>query len=139
MDERILGLARLLIVPGGIPEKAVPDAVHSAAAAGRRVRVLADLDLPAYRECPDSAGSGKDFWRIMATRKRPSAPRKSLCEQKPWEDEVLREVYAARDAYAAEHGYDLDRIYADLKRREASSRLRRVKAARWPGRSVELA
>lgn len=49
-------------------------------------------------------------------------------EQKPWEDEVLREVYATRDAYAAEHGYDLDRIYADLKRREAGSRVRRVKA-----------
>lgn len=64
----------------------------------------------------------------MATRKRPSALRKSLCEHKPWEDEVLREVYAVRDAYAAEHGYDLDRIYADLKRREASSRLRRTKA-----------
>jgi hypothetical protein len=64
----------------------------------------------------------------MATRKLPSAPRKSLCEQKPWVDEVLREVYAARDAYAAEHGYDLDRIYADLKLREASSRLRRTKA-----------
>lgn len=63
----------------------------------------------------------------MATRKRPSAPLKSWCE-KPWEDEVLREVYAARDAYAAEHGYDLDRIYRDLKRREASSRLRRMKA-----------
>ena len=64
----------------------------------------------------------------MATRKRPSALRKSLCEHKPWEDEVLREVYAVRDAYAAEHGYDLDRIYADLKRRKASSRLRRTKA-----------
>ena len=64
----------------------------------------------------------------MATRKRPSAPRKSLCEQKPWEDEILREVYAVRDAYAAEHGYDLDRIYADLKRREANSCLRLVKA-----------
>ena len=64
----------------------------------------------------------------MATRKRPSAPQKNLCEQKLWEDEVLREVYAARDAYAAEHGYDLDRIYADLKLREASSRLRRAKA-----------
>jgi hypothetical protein len=49
-----------------------------------------------------------------------------LPDQKPWEDEVLREVYAARDAYAAEHGYDLDRIYADLKQREANSRLRRV-------------
>jgi hypothetical protein len=64
----------------------------------------------------------------MATRKRPSAHRKSLSEQKPWEDEVLREVYAVRDAYAAEHGYDLDRIYTDLKRREANSRLRRANA-----------
>jgi hypothetical protein len=62
----------------------------------------------------------------MATQKRPSAPRKSLADQKPWEDEVLREVYTARDAYAAEHGYDLDRIYADLKNREAKSRLRRI-------------
>lgn len=40
---------------------------------------------------------------------------------------MLREVYA-RDAFAAEHGYDLDRIYADLKRQEAGSSLRRVKA-----------
>jgi hypothetical protein len=62
----------------------------------------------------------------MATQKRPSVPRKNLPEPRPWEDEVLREVYAIRDAYAAEHGYDLDRIYADLKRREAKSRLRRV-------------
>ena len=66
----------------------------------------------------------------MATRKLPSAPRKSLCEQQPWEDEVLREVYAARDAYAAEHGYDLDLIYRDLKRREASSQLRRAATVR---------
>jgi hypothetical protein len=33
-------------------------------------------------------------------------------------DEILREVHAVRDAYAAEHGYSLDRILADLKRRE---------------------
>jgi len=64
----------------------------------------------------------------MATQRQPSAPRKSLRERKPWEDEVLREVYEVRDAYAAEHGYDLDRIYADLKRREASSRLTRTDA-----------
>ncbi len=62
----------------------------------------------------------------MATQKRRSVPRKNSPDQKPWEDEVLREVFAARDAYAAEHGYDLDRIYADLKHREAKSRLRRA-------------
>ena len=62
----------------------------------------------------------------MAIQKRPSVPRKSSPDQKPWEDEVLREVYTARDAYVAEHGYDLDRIYADLKHREAKSRLRRA-------------
>ena len=62
----------------------------------------------------------------MATQKRPSVPLNSSFDQKPWEDEVLREVYTARDAYAAEHGYDLDRIYADLKHREANSRLRRA-------------
>lgn len=33
------------------------------------------------------------------------------------------DVYAARDAYSAEHGHDLDRIYADLKRRERGSSL----------------
>ncbi len=62
----------------------------------------------------------------MATQKRPSVPRKNSSKQKPWEDEVLRDLYVQRDAYAAEHGYDLDRIYADLKRRELKSRLRRV-------------
>jgi hypothetical protein len=65
----------------------------------------------------------------MATQRRPSVPRKNLSEQKPWEDEVLRDVYAQRDAYSAEHGYDLDRIYADLKCRESKSRLRRVNDA----------
>jgi hypothetical protein len=49
-----------------------------------------------------------------------------LPDQKPWEDEVLREVHEAREAYAAEHGFHLDRIYADLKSREAKSRLRRT-------------
>ena len=56
--------------------------------------------------------------------RRSSVRRKSLSEQKPWEDEVLQAVYATRDSYAAEHGYNLDQIYADLKRRETSSDLR---------------
>jgi predicted nucleic acid-binding protein len=33
LNERILELARLLVVPGAIPDKAGPDAVHIAAAA----------------------------------------------------------------------------------------------------------
>ena len=63
----------------------------------------------------------------MAIRKRQSVLRKNSSDRKPWEDEVLRTVYAVRDAYAAEHDYDLDRIYQDLKRREEGSRLRRTK------------
>lgn len=62
----------------------------------------------------------------MATQERQSAHPKSSSDYEPWEDEVLRDVYAARDDYAAEHGYDLDRIYADLKQREANSLLRKV-------------
>lgn len=64
----------------------------------------------------------------MAITKQPSAPRKNSSEQQPWEDEVLRDVYTERDAYAAEQGYDLDRLYADLKSREAKSSLRRINA-----------
>ena len=62
----------------------------------------------------------------MATQKRRSVHPKNLSELHRDDDEVLRQVYAARDAYAAEHGHDLDRIYADLKRRENQSRLPRV-------------
>ena len=57
----------------------------------------------------------------MGTRKRQSALQKNSSERSPWEDDILREVYAQRDAYAAEQDYDLDRIYADLKHREAKS------------------
>lgn len=61
----------------------------------------------------------------MATRKRQSVHSRISSDHEPWEEEVLREVYVTRDEYAAEHGYDLDRIYADLKQREAHSLLHR--------------
>ena len=40
VNERILKLARLLIVPGAIPENAAPDAIHIAAAAVERCEFL---------------------------------------------------------------------------------------------------
>ncbi len=60
----------------------------------------------------------------MAMQEQQSAHPKSSSDYEPWEDEVLRDVYAIRDDYSAEHGYDLDRIYADLKQQEVNSRLR---------------
>lgn len=62
----------------------------------------------------------------MAMQEQQSAHPKSSSECEPWEDEVLSEVYATRDDYAAEHGYNLDRIYADLKQREGNSLLRKA-------------
>ena len=64
----------------------------------------------------------------MAMEEQQSAHPKSSSDYEPWEDEVLRDLYAIRDDYSAEHGYDLDRIYADLKRREANSLLRQSSA-----------
>jgi len=61
----------------------------------------------------------------MLSQKRRSAHQKNSSDQKPWEDAVLRDLYAVRDAYAAEHGHDLERIYRDLKRKEERSSLRR--------------
>ena len=59
----------------------------------------------------------------MAMQEQQSVHPTSSSDYDPWEDEVLRDVYATRDNYAAEHGYDLERIYADLKEREANSLL----------------
>jgi hypothetical protein len=102
------------------PGQGSPDAAHIAAAAVEECEFLLTWNFRHIANIRIRREMG-GFFRTMATPKRPSVRRKSLSEQKPWEDEVLQEVYAERDSYAAEHGYDLDQIYADLKRREASS------------------
>lgn len=53
----------------------------------------------------------------MATRKPSSAPPTNSPDERWWEDEILRDLYAWRDTYSAAHGHDFKRIFADLKRR----------------------
>jgi hypothetical protein len=35
-----------------------------------------------------------------------------------WKDEIVEEVRAAREAYAAQFDYDLKRMFEDLKKKE---------------------
>ena len=123
LNGRILELARQLVVPGAIPDKAA----QMQRISPQRQWKSVNFYLPGTSGISRTfvfAGEWRGFLRTMTTPKRPSVRRKSFSEQKPGEDEVLQAVYAERDSYAAEHGYDLDQIYADLKRREASSDLR---------------
>ncbi len=125
MDERILEIAKLLVVPGAIPEKAGPDAVHIAAAAVAECEFLLTWN---FRHIAN-VRIRREVERILAKHgytKQQSVLRKNSSKPKPWEDEVLMDLYAARDAYSAEHDHNLDRIYADLKRRERGSSLQRL-------------
>ena len=37
-----------------------------------------------------------------------------------YKDEIISEVWRNRDAFAKQHNYDLDRMVADLRKREQS-------------------
>jgi hypothetical protein len=69
----------------------------------------------------------------MATNQQPSAPPKSSWDltRKP-KDEIVEEIHAWRQSYAAKFDFDLDRMFADLKSKEASN-----SAPRAPGRPLE--
>ena len=58
----------------------------------------------------------------MASEHQPSAlPKSSWDLTIPPKDDILGEIHALRYAYAARMGYDLERIFEDLKVKEANN------------------
>ena len=43
-----------------------------------------------------------------------------------WRDEIVEEVRTAREAYAAQFDYDLERMFQDLKRKEEQNQAPRA-------------
>ena len=62
-----------------------------------------------------------------------------------WKDEIVEEIHQIREAYAKSFNYDLDAIFADLRKKEAESGMevvslsrRRGLTTRWSGRARDL-
>ena len=62
-----------------------------------------------------------------------------------WIDEIVEEIHQIRDDYARSFNYDLDAIFADLRKKEAESGREVVTlsrqpglTARWSGRARDL-
>lgn len=55
-----------------------------------------------------------------------------------WKDEIVEEVRAAREAYAAQFDYDLKRMFEDLKKKEQEhpERLAKIKPVKPHKRKV---
>lgn len=121
LSTEALELARLLVAGLAVPKEAAEDALHIAVAAvngmdylltwncrhiaNARMRTrIADACVRAGYESP-----------VICT------PEELLEDQPMWKDEVVEEVRQIREAHAAAHGHDLDRIYEDLKRKETAS------------------
>jgi hypothetical protein len=50
-----------------------------------------------------------------------------------WKDEVVEEVHRIREEYAKSFNYDLDAIFADLRKKKAESGREVVNLSRKPG------
>ncbi len=62
-----------------------------------------------------------------------------------WTDEIVKEIHQIREEYAKSFNYDLDAIFADLRKREAESGREVVNlsrnsglSARWGERTRDL-
>jgi len=50
-----------------------------------------------------------------------------------WTDEIVEEIHRIREEYAKSFNYDLDAIFADLRKKEAESGRKVVTLSRKPG------
>ena len=50
-----------------------------------------------------------------------------------WTDEIVEEIHKIREAYAKSFNYDLDAIFADLRKKESESGREVVNLSRKPG------
>lgn len=50
-----------------------------------------------------------------------------------WTDEIVEEIHRIREEYAKSFNYDLDAIFADLRKKEAESGKKLVNLSRKPG------
>ncbi|MEG5019400.1 hypothetical protein QUB20_26145 [Microcoleus sp. B4-C2] len=50
-----------------------------------------------------------------------------------WTDEIVEEIHRIREEYAKSFNYDLDAIFADLRKKEAASGRKVVTLSRKPG------
>jgi hypothetical protein len=62
-----------------------------------------------------------------------------------WRDEIVEEIHRIREEYAKSFNYDLDAIFADLRKKEAESGREVITLSRkpglttrWSGRAREL-
>jgi hypothetical protein len=50
-----------------------------------------------------------------------------------WTDEIVEEIHQIREQYAKSFNYDLDAIFADLRKKQAESGRKIVNLSRKPG------
>jgi hypothetical protein len=50
-----------------------------------------------------------------------------------WKDEIVEEIHQIREAYAKSLNYDLDAIFADLRKKQSESGREVVNLSRKPG------
>ena len=60
-----------------------------------------------------------------------------------WTDEIVKEIHQIREEYAKSFNYDLDAMFADLRKKETESGRevvnlspRRTLTTRWSGRAI---